>query len=53
MTEAAETWVGEQTPEALDLFNPIYVPMIVEPRLWTSLSEGNGARQLRRSRLRR
>jgi DNA-directed RNA polymerase len=40
MTEAAETWVGEQTPEALDLFNPIYVPMIVEPRPWTSLSEG-------------
>src|SRR5438132_10436501 len=32
MTEAAETWIGEQTPEALDLFNPIYVPMIVEPR---------------------
>src|SRR6266581_3170730 len=40
MTEAAETWVAEQTPEALDLFNPIYVPMIVEPRPWTSLSEG-------------
>jgi DNA-directed RNA polymerase len=40
LTEAAETWVGEQTPEALDLFNPIYVPMIVEPRPWTSLSEG-------------
>src|ERR1051326_5940482 len=40
MTEAAETWIGEQTPEALDLFNPIYVPMIVEPRPWTSLSEG-------------
>jgi DNA-directed RNA polymerase len=33
-------WIGEQTPEALDLFNPIYVPMIVEPRPWTSLSEG-------------
>jgi hypothetical protein len=27
LTEAAETWIGEQTPEALDLFNPIYVPM--------------------------
>ena len=40
MTEAAETWIGEQTPEALDLFNPIYLPMIVEPRPWTSLSEG-------------
>src|SRR5215471_11223163 len=40
MTEAAETWVREQTPEALDLFNPIYVPMIVEPRPWTSLSDG-------------
>jgi DNA-directed RNA polymerase len=40
MTEAAETWIGEQTPEALDLFNPIYVPMIVEHRPWTSLSEG-------------
>ena len=40
MTEAAETWIGEQAPEALDLFNPIYVPMIVEPRPWTSLSEG-------------
>src|SRR5262245_56519575 len=40
LTEAAETWIGEQTPEALDLFNPIYVPMIVEPRPWTSLSEG-------------
>ncbi len=40
VTEAAETWIGEQTPEALDLFNPIYVPMIVEPRPWTSLSEG-------------
>jgi DNA-directed RNA polymerase len=40
LTEAAETWIGEQTPEALDLFNPIYVPMIVEPRLWTSPSEG-------------
>jgi DNA-directed RNA polymerase len=40
LTEAAETWIGEQTPEALDLFNPIYVPMRVEPRPWTSLSEG-------------
>jgi len=40
LTETAETWIGEQTPEALDLFNPIYVPMIVEPRAWTSLSEG-------------
>src|SRR5713226_5488441 len=40
LTEAAETWIGEQTPEALDLFSPIYVPMIVEPRPWTSLSEG-------------
>jgi DNA-directed RNA polymerase len=40
MTEAAETWIGEQTPEALDLFDPIYLPMIVEPRNWTSLSEG-------------
>src|SRR5438874_2458226 len=40
LMEVAETWIGEQTPEALDLFNPIYVPMIVEPRPWTSLSEG-------------
>jgi len=32
--------IGEQTPETLDLFNPIYVPMIVEPRPWTSFSEG-------------
>src|ERR1041385_8540796 len=40
MTEAAETWIGEQTPEALDLFDPIYVPMIVEPCPWTSLSKG-------------
>src|SRR2546425_1563073 len=40
LTEAAEAWIGEQTPETLDLFNPIYVPMIVEPRPWTSLSEG-------------
>ncbi len=40
LTEAAETWIGEETPEALDLFNPIYLPMIVEPRQWTSLSEG-------------
>ena len=40
VTEAAETWIGEQTPEALDLFDPIYVPMIVEPGPWTSLSEG-------------
>jgi DNA-directed RNA polymerase len=40
LTEAAETWIGEQTPDALDLFNPIYLPMIVEPRPWTSLSEG-------------
>src|SRR5438874_6651074 len=40
LTEAAETWIGDETPEALDLFNPIYVPMIVEPRPWTSLSEG-------------
>src|SRR5436309_12645919 len=31
MTEAAEAWIGEQTAEALDLFDPIYVPMIVEP----------------------
>ena len=30
LTEAAETWIGEQTPEALDLFDPIYVPMIVQ-----------------------
>jgi DNA-directed RNA polymerase, mitochondrial len=40
LTEPAETWISEQTPEALDLFNPIYVPMIVEPRPWRSLSEG-------------
>src|SRR5438067_5232781 len=40
LTEAAETWIGEQTPEALDLFNPIYLPMIVEARPWTSLSAG-------------
>jgi DNA-directed RNA polymerase len=40
LTEAAEIWIGEQTPEALDLFNPVYLPMIVEPRPWTSLSEG-------------
>ena len=40
LTEATETWISEQTPEAVDLFNPIYVPMIVEPRPWTSLSEG-------------
>src|SRR5579883_3314481 len=40
LTEAAETWIGEQTPAALDLFNPIFVPMSVEPRPWTSLSEG-------------
>src|SRR5213593_1738351 len=40
MTEPAEAWIGEQTAEALDLFDPIYVPMIVEPRPWTSLSEG-------------
>ena len=40
MTKAAETWIGEQTPEVLDLFNPIHVPMIVEHRPWTSLSEG-------------
>jgi DNA-directed RNA polymerase len=40
MTEAAETWIGEQTPEALELFDPIYVPMIVEPDPWTSLSKG-------------
>jgi DNA-directed RNA polymerase len=40
LTEAAETWIGEQTPEALDLFNPIYLAMIVEPCPWTSLSEG-------------
>ncbi len=31
LTEAAETWIGEQTPEALDLFNPIYLPMIETP----------------------
>jgi DNA-directed RNA polymerase len=40
LTEVAETWIGEQTPEALDLFRPIYVPMIVEPCPWTSLSKG-------------
>src|ERR1041385_3118236 len=40
MTEAAETWIGEQTPESLELFDPIYVPMIVEPCPWTSLSKG-------------
>ncbi|HLH30166.1 MAG TPA: DNA-directed RNA polymerase, partial [Terriglobia bacterium] len=40
LTEIAETWIGEQTPEALKLFNPIWVAMIVEPRPWTSLSEG-------------
>jgi DNA-directed RNA polymerase len=40
MTDAAETWIAEQTPEALDLFDPIYVPMIVEPEPWTSLSKG-------------
>ena len=40
LTEAAEAWIAEQTPEALDLFSPIQVPMIVEPRPWMSLSEG-------------
>src|SRR5215831_14778742 len=40
LTEVAESWIGEQTPEALALFNPIYVPMVSEPRKWTSLSEG-------------
>ncbi len=40
LTEVAEIWIGEQTPESLDLFNPIYVPMIVEPLPWTSLSAG-------------
>ena len=40
LTEAAETFIVDETPEALDLFNPIYVPMIVEPRPWTSLSQG-------------
>src|SRR5262249_28353871 len=40
LMEAAEIWIGEQTPEALDLFNPIYLLMIVEPRPWMSLSEG-------------
>jgi DNA-directed RNA polymerase, mitochondrial len=40
LAEAAETFIGEETPEALDLFNPIYVPMIVEPLPWTSLSKG-------------
>jgi DNA-directed RNA polymerase len=40
LTELAENWIAEQTPEALDLFNPVYVPMIVQPRPWTSLSEG-------------
>jgi hypothetical protein len=40
LTEVAETWIGEQTPEALDLFRPIHKAMVVEPRPWTSLSEG-------------
>jgi DNA-directed RNA polymerase len=40
LTEIAEDWIAEQTPEALDLFSPIHVPMIVEPRPWTSLTEG-------------
>ena len=40
LTEFAETWIAEQTPDALDLFSPIYVAMIVPPRPWTSLSEG-------------
>ena len=40
LSEAAEAWIAEQTPEALDLFNPIYLPTIVEPRPWTSLSDG-------------
>ncbi|HEY2383471.1 MAG TPA: DNA-directed RNA polymerase [Terriglobia bacterium] len=40
LTEFAEAWIAEQTPEALDLFSPIYVAMIVEPRPWTSLSDG-------------
>src|SRR5262249_29989282 len=40
LTTAAEEWIGEQTPDALALFNPIYVPMIVPPQPWTSLSEG-------------
>src|SRR5207302_3617555 len=25
LTEAAEAWIGEETPEALELFDPIYV----------------------------
>jgi DNA-directed RNA polymerase len=40
MTESAETWIGEQTPAALDIFNPIYLPMIEEPRSWMSPTEG-------------
>jgi DNA-directed RNA polymerase, mitochondrial len=40
LTEAAETFIGDETPAALDLFNPIYLPMIVAPRPWLSYSEG-------------
>jgi DNA-directed RNA polymerase len=40
LTEGAQDWIAEQTPEALALFSPIYVPMIVPPKAWKSLSEG-------------
>src|ERR1700722_4309852 len=40
LTTAAEDWIAEQTPEALDLFSPIYMPMIIPPTPWASLSKG-------------
>ncbi len=40
LTTVAEDWLAEQTPDAMFLFCPIYLPMIVPPRPWTSLSEG-------------
>jgi DNA-directed RNA polymerase len=40
LTEAAEEWLGEHSPDVSSLFCPIYLTMFVRPRPWTSLSDG-------------
>ena len=40
LTDAASDWIAAHTDDLTALTTPVYRPMIVEPRPWTSLSEG-------------
>jgi len=40
LTAAAEEWIAAHQPDVAALSTPVYQPMIVAPRPWTSLSGG-------------